>query len=384
MGLVTGLLSIIGSFFAASLLIWHALFAAFTGEISFYAPVAQQTIQQAPVLSQNNATSTATSSLSVKNKIQIAPKKPMVIAITKPAAPKLPVLVPPVSIPLLPTEQVDQTARAALVNIFCTTQAGGYLHPISGSGVIIDTRGVILTNAHVGQFFLLRDFPTTGNVDCVVRTGSPAAPMYRASLLYLPPAWINANASQIVSNIPMGTGENDYAFLLITGSINPTTPLPGVFPALQMTSADPDTGDQTVLAAYPAGFLDGSTITSDLFITSAVATVQTLYTFNDPTHVDVFSIGGTVVSQSGSSGGAVVRLTDGKLQGLISTDTASSTTAGRDLRAITLGYINRSLQAAGQGGVVALLSQDLLKAAVLFNTTVAPVEEQKLIDVLKK
>ena len=36
---------------------------------------------------------------------------------------------------------------------------GRLFNPISGSGVIVDSRGVVLTNAHVGQFFLLHDYP---------------------------------------------------------------------------------------------------------------------------------------------------------------------------------------------------------------------------------
>ncbi|MBY0293848.1 hypothetical protein K2Q08_00780, partial [Patescibacteria group bacterium] len=59
---------------------------------------------------------------------------------------------------LLPQSIVNDSARASLVNIFCLTKSGGYLYPISGSGVMITKNGIILTNAHVGQYFLLRDY----------------------------------------------------------------------------------------------------------------------------------------------------------------------------------------------------------------------------------
>ena len=106
----------------------------------------------------------------------------------------------------------------------------------------------------------------------------------------------------------------------------------------------------------------------NLYITSAIAAVQNLYTFDNPTHVDAINVGGTVVSQSGASGGAVVRLTDGALVGIISTDTASSTTAGRELDAITVAHINRSLTSQGQGGIVQLLTGDMSAEATLFAT----------------
>ena len=64
--------------------------------------------------------------------------------------------------------------RKALVNIICTVSAGTVLRSISGSGVIISSKGVVLTNAHIGQYFLLSDYPSKGNTFCVIRTGSPA------------------------------------------------------------------------------------------------------------------------------------------------------------------------------------------------------------------
>jgi len=279
------------------------------------------------------------------------------------------------------TEQLNTIARASLVNVLCTTGSGGSFNPISGSGVIIDSRGIILTNAHVGQYFLLKDYPTTNNISCVIRVGSPAQTRYTAQLLYLPPAWINANASKIKQDSPTGTGENDYAFLLITGTTDPDGTLPSSFPALPMDGADPQVGAHMLLAAYPAGFLGGISITLNLYITSAVATVGEVYTFADQANTDLFSLGGTIVSQSGSSGGAVVSL-QGKLQGLIATEIPGDTTSMRDLRAITIAHINRSLIAAGLGGIISLLSQDAASFSANFYKNTAPAETKALEDVL--
>lgn len=288
----------------------------------------------------------------------------------------------PPSVPTFSTDELNTLARASLVNIVCTTAAGGSFNPISGSGVIVDSRGIILTNAHVAQYFLLRDYPTKNNIECVVRVGSPAQPRYTAELMYLPQSWIDANAAKISSSTPSGTGQDDYAFLRITGTTNPNGTLPNSFPALPMEGADPSSGDQMLLAAYPAGFLGGISIALNLYITSAVATVGQLYDFSGDT-VDLFSLGGTVVSQAGSSGGAAVNA-HGKLQGIIVTEVPSATTAGRDLRALTLSHINRSLSSEGLGGITALLSGDPATIAANFQATSAPRETKALEDALAK
>lgn len=303
---------------------------------------------------------------------------------SKPAAPQ-PATTPAIATPAAPTkssEQINADTRAALVNILCTSQTG--IHGISGSGIVIDSRGIVLTNAHIGQYFLLRNYLVPGNVDCVVRIGSPAQRMYTARLLYLPPAWIKDNASQLSAIQATGTGENDYAFLLITGRTDPSASLPSSFSSVALQTAYPDIGHEMLLAAYPAGFLSGELIEKSLYASSAVTYVTQLFSFDDNTSkVDLFSIGGTVVSQAGSSGGAVVRLSDGALAGLIATATTGSSTGARDLRAITLSHIDQSLATAGKGGIAALLAGDVNAKANEFLAQVAPGETAQLEAALK-
>lgn len=281
-------------------------------------------------------------------------------------------------------EQLNASARASLVNILCTTAAGGSFNPISGSGVFIDSRGIILTNAHVAQYFLLKDYPFANNIQCIVRAGSPAQPLYTAEVLYLPPEWVAANASQLTSQRAQGTGENDYAFLHITGTVSPSVSLPSSFPSIPMTAAAPEVGAPALLVAYPAGLLSGETIQMHLYSSSAVSTVQTLYSFNGTQYVDLIALGGTVVSQTGSSGGALVGLGSKKLLGIIVTETAGTTTADRQLNAVTIGYIDRVLAKSGKGGLVALLSGDLAQLAADFKANIAPQEIGQLTAVLKK
>lgn len=190
------------------------------------------------------------------------------------------------------------------------------------------------------------------------------------------------NASQFKSPEATGTGENDYAFLIITSTTS-GSPLPSKFPAVSISLDQPAKGDKAVSAAYPAQFLGGTTIQLNLFATSAVTPIEDVYTFNTGT-IDVLAIGSTVVSQSGSSGGGVARVQDGALVGIITTATEGSSTATRNLRAITLAHIDRSLQSFGKGGLVSfLLNGDLQQKADDFNTIIAPNLTKLLTDALK-
>jgi len=311
---------------------------------------------------------------------QKAAPTPKADAVEKPVAPPAP-QTPAVQIPLKSQEQINVETRSALVNILCLAKTG--LHGISGSGIIVDSRGVILTNAHIGQYLLLRDYLTAGNVDCTIRIGSPAERRYRATLLYLPPAWIADNASQLVASQASGSGQNDYAFLLIDSTTNPQAALPTSFARVEMSRTYPDIGEEMLLASYPAGFLASELIEKSLYASSAVTYVTRLFAFGDNvTQVDLFSIGGTVLSQAGSSGGAVVRLGSGKLAGLIATATVAASTGERDLRAVTLSHIDESLALQGMGGIIALLSGDLAAKAAAFEATLAPAERAALIKIL--
>lgn len=267
-------------------------------------------------------------------------------------------------------EAVSSNVRAAVVNIICTTQASGSFSSISGSGVFIDPRGVILTNSHVAQYFLLKDYPSPGFVSCVIRSGSPAQALYTADLLYLPPPWMAINAYKINQSDPTGDGQHDYAFLLVTGTVNPSMQLPTSFPALPISIEPPTAEEDVLLAAYPAQFLGGITIAENLYETSAESTVGDLYTFATST-LDLFSVGGTVVAQKGSSGGAVTD-GNGNLLGLIVTASEGTDTASSDLRALSTPYIISDFQEASGVPLQTFLNRNLLDEEEQFSLNTEP------------
>jgi len=280
------------------------------------------------------------------------------------------------------TTPVNERVRSALVNIICTTQTGGPLESISASGVIIDPRGVIITNAHAAQFFLLKDYPSPNFVSCYIRTGSPASPKYTAELLFLPPTWIDKNAEKIIQENPTGNGEHDYAFLRITGSVSPSVPLPSEFPFVLTAINSAREGIDVLVAGYAAGFLGGITVAKDLYAVSAFSKIGTLYTYGTDT-ADLYSVGGTIVAQRGSSGGAVTT-TDGTLIGVIVTSTQAENTANRDLRAVATSYIIRDFESERGKSLESVLSNDLKAEAETFSRLYATPLTQKLITALEK
>ena len=323
---------------------------------------------------QTNSTTTqnqiSTSTTSIKKPVKTTVKKP-------PTVVSIPTITTIKTVPQTPIDLVtiNSQTRMALVNILCNTKFGGPLSPISGSGVVVSSDGVILTNAHIAQFFLLKDLDGKNSVQCVIRTSSPAYATYNAELVYISPTWVSQNKSILLEAEPKGSGEHDYAFLRIIERIDGSV-MPASIPFLPINLSEADsTGQFVLLSAYPAGFLGGQSIVQSLFQSSAETTIQKVFTFSKNTS-DVLSIPGTIISQKGSSGGAVVN-GGGELIGIITTDTDAIQTSARDLNAITTSYINRDLKAESGSTIVDILVSSTAYAQN-FNANIAP----KLTEIL--
>lgn len=257
--------------------------------------------------------------------------------------------------------------RDALVNIVCYVPAGSGLHSISGSGVFVDTKGIIITNAHIAQYFLLGD----RGASCTVRTGTPAQSRYKAALIYISPPWLQANANVLTQALPMGTGEFDFAFIAVTGSAT-KDPLPASFPAMPIASLPPAAGTSVVIGSYGAQFLQASQIESALFPTIVFGSVKDVYTFDTNT-IDVFSLGGSAAAQEGSSGGGIVDI-NGSLIGTITTSTVQGSTDTRTLSAISSSYI-RSEYARETGSLIdALFAQPISVSVQSFSMRIPTLE----------
>lgn len=282
-------------------------------------------------------------------------------------------VVPP---PPEPTQLERAKAQSAVVNILCEPKKNGTM-AVSGTGVMIDPRGVILTNAHVAQYVLLASREEI-NLSCTVRSGSPATNTWNVDLLYIPPEWVAEHAADVVKTSPTGTGEHDYALLVAKDGAKPLG-TPTFIPV--ETSVTPAIVDKTVvLAAYPAEF-SGFAATQQFLLSSAILTpVRNVLTFDEDT-VDVLSFGAVALAQGGSSGGAVVN-EDGRLIAIISTTSNREFIAERDLRGITISYINRALAESYGTSLISLLAGDVVAQGAQFRTNQAPALAQQIIDYL--
>ena len=296
-----------------------------------------------------------------------------------PAAPLAIRIENPYTTPPLASGDVNAMTRAALVNILCYANNGS-LRPISGSGVIIDPRGIILTNAHVAQYVLLSQSPRF-DLKCYIRSGSPAAVHWVPRVLYIPPVWVRAHVADINADRPLGTGEHDYGLLSIAASVDgsPLPELPFVAPDTREAVAFID--NTVLIASYPAEFT-GASAASNLYPASTFTTVQQFLTFTTGS-VDVISVGSVIQAQSGSSGGAIVNEW-GRLVGVITTTSEGTTTAQRELRGITLSYIDRDLVAQTGAGLSAMLAGDTVAKTDEFFTTQSPLLIQQFLKQLTK
>jgi CBS domain-containing protein len=239
-------------------------------------------------------------------------------------------------------ESAPASALQALVNIYCTYKTDQYIKTTTGTGFFIDTDGVILTNAHVAQFLLLEGI--VGNTECTIRTGNPAKALYNADLLYISPAWVAEHAALINDASPKGTGERDYALLYVTSGIN-GAPMPKDFPALAFNTELLKTNiaeTEVFATGYPAESMLENGARSPLIPKQATTTIAELMTFGSNL-VDVFTIRGTSIGEHGSSGGPVVD-GNGNVIGIISTKGDDKKYGKGSLRAISLAYINRTIE----------------------------------------
>lgn len=293
-----------------------------------------------PLVFSNFNSLTSTTSVATEVSIGSTTPEKIVVGPAKPKAVKSPARMPiadtetppppptPESI-LLPS---SVALRNALVNIICYVRQGNGLNSISGSGVIIDPKGFILTNAHVAQFFLLTD----RGVSCVIRSGSPAVTAYEAKLAFISPAWLHANATVLTQSAPVGTGEYDFALLAITKTRDLSS-LTVSFPYVPLAREAPTSRIPVSIGSYGAQFLGRYQVETSLYPTIVFSSIKEVFTFATDS-IDILALGGSPAAQEGSSGGGVTDMS-GNLIGVLTTSTMEDDVMTRSLHAITASYI---------------------------------------------
>jgi hypothetical protein len=99
--------------------------------------------------------------------------------------------------------------------------------------------------------------------------------------------------------------------------------------------------------------------------------------------VDLIAVPGTVISQKGSSGGLVVDK-NSSLIGIITTSSDGETTSSRELNAITIAYINRTMQKELEMNLQQFINADVAKFAKTFQTVNMPNLSKLITDELIK
>ncbi len=241
----------------------------------------------------------------------------------------------------LSIDSLSAKARKALVNITCSSG-----HPsvgnVTGSGVIVDPKGIIVTNAHVAQYFLIEQ--ESNNTDCFVRTGSPAQPAYEAELIFISPQWMARHALTFSQTYKGVNGDYDYAFLGITVS-KTDEPLPESFPYIPLSSDEARVAQTVVAAGYAAEILSQSQIDENLYPTVTSGDITTTKGFLS-NFADLLELPGSAVAQGGSSGGGILNA-EGELLGVITLGSTAKSTADRTLTAISVNYIRRMYEREG-------------------------------------
>ncbi len=245
-------------------------------------------------------------------------------------------------------------AENNVVNIICLHREEGRIEAHAGSGVIIDPRGVVITNAHVAQFFLLESKANENYMDCNLYKENIPTYGYTARLLYISPSWIQKNYTLIRDPNPKGTGEGDFAFLYIDGNTNPAIKNPKSFPyASFSTDFKYKVGSKIFVAGYPGAPTNINELTKSVKLRTDSTYISDVFTLGNDS-IDIISTGPTVVAQRGASGGGL--FSGNSLVGM--TATVAEDSEGKKINALTTEYINRNLRKQEGFDLSELLTSD--------------------------
>ncbi|MEY4440561.1 MAG: Trypsin-like peptidase domain [Candidatus Parcubacteria bacterium] len=229
--------------------------------------------------------------------------------------------------------------RDVVVNIICIEKTSSFTRLSTGSGVIISSSGLILTNAHVTYPFLKSSQFGTNTYSCSVRRENIPNFGYNAELVYYPADWLNENKDIIKDPSPVGTGENDYSLLQIISGIGPTKVGNFSFASTAITSTNLKKGLDVTAAGYPSSNSGVFEIDTKPGLKIAQTQIVDFFTFN--THsFDVLQTGVNNVAHRGSSGGGIFN--ENNLYGIVVTTNTGS--GGSYINALTLPYIKKDFE----------------------------------------
>lgn len=274
---------------------------------------------------------------------------------------------PAIIIPTVTTVNREHRIKNSIVNVYCSIQNGRNVKVITGSGVVIDPRGIVLTNAHVGQFPLLQDSSIAQNMDCSIRTGSPVNKTYGVKTLYVSKDWINTHYRNISQINFSETGEADIAILQIVDKATGTA-TNKTFDYLLLSSSAPSINDQISIASYPADILGINGVNSLLTVQIEHLRVSNVFNFTYSSQPELVETSDSIQAQHGSSGGALLNNQD-QLTGIIAITVSGDSPLMKHARALTIPHISAVIQKDTGNSLNSLLSQSTDQISTQFEAT---------------
>jgi len=253
------------------------------------------------------------------------------------------------------TPEIKSISEATM-NLVCTQNTAAGTLVVSGTGTVIDPRGVILTNAHVAEHFLASYF--SPGIECSVRNVNTGEE-YRAQVLFMPSRWVAGHAGDLLKTDEYGTGEDDFSLLIITGRVFQALPLPSSFSFINPEiSTRASAGEHVYIAGYPA---TAGTVSRANPLPLAVedSVISDTLTFTNGA-ADVLVVPAESVSDRGSSGGPVVDSSSQSLLGII------VTTAPHEANALALPYLEQEMANETGNGFSSMLAGDVTGTSLRF------------------
>lgn len=229
-------------------------------------------------------------------------------------------IIPEFTPPQLTDQEFYGRFSKSVIQIFCRTADSIF----SASGVIVNERGLVLTNAHVVE--IVRQ---AGAGNCDARHGNPADPFAGLETVY------EADAAAKITDTDVP--QRDFGFLKL---INPSE----TFGWANLSAADAGRGADLYTLGYPSEFLQSITASSHSNLVFSTLRADDLGDIDgDRATAEAYVFRGGLVLQQGSSGTALFAKS-GDVVGIIFATTKGATTAEREGFAITISYIDRILK----------------------------------------
>lgn len=213
----------------------------------------------------------------------------------------------------LPEALIYDQGLKSSVNLLCKASPSEY---IVATGAIIDSRGYIISNAHVAEGIDAKE-------SCVIRRGSPARPFATAILIYTPVSYKNAAREE-------EKAQSDFSIWKINE--------PGEYQSWELAYEQSFYENEPLLTlAYPAELLGGELVFKSLNLVFSK-------TYVEATDTIIIRSTSNINSQRGSSGGALIDPYTMRIRGLIFAVSENANIAEREIFSLTPKGINEIMR----------------------------------------